>query len=136
MKLILNEAQIKSIIHKSIIDEAMQLPVPKKTGKPYSINPDKVLIVKRFLDNGFKKGNYETVGADGMPSSVKIVAMMSKNGEVLKNMYMEQMLDLLIDKFQKMFIDEKERELFLSQVLNDWYDGKIGTFGTLSVNHL
>lgn len=136
MKVILSEKQFKNIIKYNIINEASFLPVPKKANKPYSIDPDKVLIVKKFLDNGFKRGSFDIIGPNGMPNSIRIVAMLSNNGTVLKNMYLNQVLDLLIDKFQKMFTDETERKLFLSQVLNDWFDNKIGTFGTLSVNHL
>lgn len=113
-----------------------QTPSAKKANYPYCINPEKVMIVKKFLDGGFKRGNYETIGSNGLPNSVKIVAMMNSNGEVLKNMYMEQLQDLLIDHFKGMFSDHLERELFMKQVLSDWFDKKIGTFGTLSVNHL
>ena len=43
------------------------MPVPKKANIPFSISPEKVLKVKKFLDGGFKKGSYEDIGADGMP---------------------------------------------------------------------
>ena len=67
---------------------------------------------------------------------LNIVAMVDANGEVLKNMYKDQVKELLIDHFSNMFLNADEREKFMKQVLNDWYDNKIGTFGTLSVNSL
>ena len=113
------------------------MPVPKKTNIPFSISPDKVLKVKRFLDGGFKKGSYEDVGADGMPCSHKVVAMLSSDGQTpLKNMYMEDLYDMLCAKFKNMFSDEQERALFMRRVADDWYDGKINSLGMLSVNHL
>lgn len=110
--------------------------IGKHENKPYSISPDKVKIVKRFLDTNFKKGNYDDIGPDGMPRRTRIVAMIAPTGDVLKNMYQEDLLDLLIDKFKNMFLDHTERELFLKQVMKDWFDDKIGVLGNLSVNRL
>jgi hypothetical protein len=47
-----------------------------------------------------------------------------------------QLEDLLIEKFKNMFIDKVERQKFLHQVLDDWFNDKIGMFGNLSVNIL
>ena len=113
------------------------MPVPKKANIPFSISPEKVLKVKKFLDGGFKKGSYEDIGADGMPCSHKVVAMLSSDGQTpLKNMYMEDLYDMLCAKFKNMFSDEQERALFIRRVADDWYDGKINSLGMLSVNHL
>jgi hypothetical protein len=51
-------------------------------------------------------------------------------------MYQDQLLDLLVDRFQNMFIDKIERELFMKQVIKDWIYGNIGIFGNLSTNRL
>lgn len=134
-KLIISEAQEKRLI-SLLNEETYQMPVSKSANKPYTVNPDKVLIVKKFLDDNFQKGNIENVGPNGMPQKVRIVAMMSSNGDILKNMYVDQVNDLLIEKFKNMFSDHSERELFMKQVLKDWLNDKIGTFGNLSVNNL
>ncbi len=131
-KLILSEAQLKNIT-KTLLMEDVGL---KKVSKPYTISPDKVLVVKRYLDNSFKKGSYENIGADGFPKKERIVAMLASNGDILKNMYLEQVKDLLVDKFQKMFTDEEERDLFMARVLDDWFNDKISPFGILPINHL
>ncbi len=60
--------------------------------------------------------------------------MTASNGDVLRNLYKEQMVDLLVDRFKNMFSNPDEREKFMKQVINDWMDDKIGPFGTLSVN--
>lgn len=137
--IIINESQAKTLF--GLCEEVYKEPTPqnpsmKKANKPYCIDPEKVKIVKKFLDNGFQRGNYETVGQDGFPKKTRIVAMLGSDGNVLKNMYVQQLQDLLIDRFQNMFSDHNERELFFKQVIDDWFNNKIGVLGTLSVNHL
>lgn len=134
-KLIISKDQENYLIDK-LNEEVYQMPVPKKANKPYCINPEKVLIVKKFLDNTFTKHDYEKIGPNGLPTIIKIVSMNASNGEPLKYMYQDQLLDLLIDKFQKMFSDVDERQSFLQQVMNDWFGDKISAYGGLSVNSL
>ena len=62
--------------------------------------------------------------------------MIGANGDILKNMYIQQLEDMVIDKFQNMFSDHNERGLFFKKVIDDWFNNKIGVNGTLSVNHL
>lgn len=128
MKLILTEKQVAKL-YKLMLQEEM--------GKQYSYSPEKVLIVKKYLDDNFKKGSIEGIGDDGMPTNTCIVAMINpQTGNVAQNMYDYQLLELLIDKFQNMFVDKEERSKFLGQVMRDWYEDKIGLYGSLSVNHL
>lgn len=128
MKIIITENQCKQL-YKMMLQEEM--------GKQYPYSPEKVLVVKKYLDDNFKKGNLEGIGDDGMPSNTCIVAMINpQTGNVAQNMYDYQLLDLLIDKFQNMFVDKDERSKFLGQVMRDWYEDKIGLYGGLSVNHL
>lgn len=134
-RVIITEEQEKNLA-RILNEEIQQIPVPKSTGKPYTIDPDKVLVVKKFLDNNFKKGNLERIGANGMPEKVRIVTMFASNGEPLKSLYEEDLQDLLIEKFKNMFTDKLCRKLFLKQVMKDWFDDKIGVFGNLSVNRL
>ena len=109
----------------------------EEMSKQYSYSPEKVLIVKKYLDDNFKKGSIEGIGDDGMPTNTCIVAMINpQTGNVAQNMYDYQLLELLIDKFQNMFVDKEERSKFLGQVMRDWYEDKIGLYGSLSVNHL
>lgn len=136
-KIIISEEQERRLIRILEQEEQVQqMPVPKSTGKPYTIDPDKVLVVKKFLDNNFKKGFIERIGANGMPEKVRIVSMFASNGEPLKSLYQEDLQDLLIEKFKNIYLDKIARELFIKQVVNDWFDNKIGVFGNLSVNSL
>ena len=130
--LIITESQEQALVDYLKQEEQ---PIVKK-GKPYTINPDKVLIVKQFLDKNFKKGNAESLGSNGMPCKIDIVGQISSNGDVLRNLHIEELHDLLIDRFKNMFLDKDERNCFLKQVMNDWFNDKIGVFGTLSVNSI
>lgn len=137
-KIILSENQSRRLasILKENETQVQKMPVDKKANKPYCIDPEKVLVVKKFLDNGFVGKDYEKVGEDGLPKKIKIIQMNASNGEPLKYLYKSQMEDLLIDKFQNMFLDKVERELFMRQVLNDWLNNAISVHGILSTNFL
>ena len=136
-RVIITEAQEQQLIKiLNNEEEVQQMPVPKTANKPYCIDPDKVKVVRKFLDSNFTKNNLERIGASGMPEKTRIVTMSSSTGEPLKSLYEEDLLDLLIEKFKRMFLDKEERMLFLKQVMNDWFNNKIGVHGTLSVNCL
>ena len=131
--IIITEEQMKAL--SNAIRSNSENELPKKAG-PYVVNPEKVLLVKKYLDTNFKRGEIENIGPDGYPQKTRIVGMLSSNGDILQNLRDTQLEDLLIDKFQNMFIDKVERGLFLHQVMNDWFNDKIGMFGNLSVNLL
>ena len=135
-RIIITEAQEQQLIKVLKEDTVQQMPVDKKMNKPYTIDPQKVMVVKKFLDDNFKKGNIERIGSDGLKEVVPIVSIVSSTGESLKNLYKEDLCDLLIEKFKKMFLDKIERELFMKQVMEDWFNDKINIHGMLSVNHL
>lgn len=109
-------------------------------GKGYSYSPEKVLIVKGYLDDNFShdpEDNLESIGADGYVSNTPIVFMKNTfTGKKIKPMYDYQLLELLCNKFRNMFTDNDEKTAFLGQVMKDWYNNKIGLYGSLSVNHL
>jgi hypothetical protein len=113
--------------------QAEQIRESKKNPK-WNVDPQKVIIVQKYLDNGFKRGKMSGIGEDGYPKEVKIVAMLSGSGEPLKNMSAMQLFYLLQDRFSKIYPDTKQRDEFLWDVMNDWYDKKITKNGLLSKN--
>ena len=131
--IIITEEQVRAL--SNAIRQNNPEKLPEKAG-PYVVNPENVLLVKKYLDSNFKKGQIENIGADGFPAKVRIAGMMSSNGDILQNIGEMQLEDLLIEKFKNMFIDKIERQKFLHQVLDDWFNDKIGMFGNLSVNIL
>lgn len=134
-RIIITEEQEKALA-AYIKSNSDRLPVDRKANKPYSISPEKVLIVKNFLDRGFTPHDYEKIGDDGYPVKIKIVSMNAENGTPLKYMYKEQLKDLLIDRFQKMFSDTVERDIFMGRILDEWLNGTISPLGLLTTNRL
>lgn len=132
-KIIVNENQLAVLLEElagsEIIKDQDKMTVPVR----YPVNPQKVLVVRDFLDNNFQREAMQGIGQDGLPGQTLIVGMIS-NGVKLKDMYQEDVIDLLIDKFKNMFLNQDERQKFITQVFNDWYNNKIGTYGTLSKN--
>ena len=109
-------------------------------GQQYSYSPEKVLIVKQYLDDNFSHDPEDVlngIGKDGYVSETPLVFMKNPTtGMKIKPMYDYQLMDLLADKFQNMFTNKDEKMKFLGQVMRDWYYNKIGLYGSLSVNHL
>ena len=129
--LIITEEQARALSNE--IPQNAPSKMPEKAG-PYIVNPENVLLVKKYLDTNFKKGQIENLGPDGFPAKVRIAGMMSSNGDIIQNLGEMQLEDLLIEKFKNMFLNKDERGKFIHQVLQDWFNDKIGMFGNLSVN--
>lgn len=100
----------------------------------YSVEPDKVKVVKEFLDNNFIKGGIAAIGEDGYPSTTPIVALKGTDGNPARNMSDKQAFELLKDKFGKIYADKIQTNKFLAQILKDWYYNRISNEGLLSVN--
>ena len=117
-----------------ITEEQVKYINERKNAPKWCVDPQKVLLVKRYLDKGFKRANMTGIGDDGYPKDVKIVTMLSSNGTPLRNMTAMQLFYLLQDRFSKMFPDKKQLNNFLWATMNDWYEKKINTNGLLSHN--
>lgn len=123
-RIIITEAQFKEL--NSRLSENIN-------GK-YYIDPEKVLIVKNYLDKNFVKASIPCMGSDGYPTSMPIVGLKGTDGTVMKNMTDKQLFFMLQNHFFKMFSDANERDKFLKQIIKDWYYGKISKEGMPSVN--
>ena len=132
-KIIVNESQLAVLLEElsgsEIIRDQDKMAVPVR----YPVNTQKVLIVKNFLDSNFQRQTMDCIGNDGLPGQEFIVAMVA-NGNELKKMYQDDVIDLLIEKFKNMFLNPDERERFIKQVFEDWYNNKISAYGLLSKN--
>lgn len=100
----------------------------------FAADPRKVLLIKDYLDRGFKRGSVHTLGEDGFPAEINIVAMLGTDGSVLRNMTAEQMFYLLQDRFKNILSDGKKRDRFIKKVLVDWYNKDISKEGLLKSN--
>jgi hypothetical protein len=100
--------------------------------QPYDLR--KVNIIKNYLDKGFKRGTITGIGENGYPLDMKVVCMLSSNGEPLRNMTAEQLFYLLQDRFSNIYPDKKQRDRFLKKVMTDWYEKRIDKNGIPSKN--
>lgn len=121
-KIIITEQQEQTLLEHLIME------------KTYPIDPNKVLLVKAYLDKNFKKGKLAQFGDDGMPEGLSVAGMMS-GGNVVKNLTARQLFDILENEFRGMFSDKIQRSKFLAQVIKDWYAGRISKEGLLSTTH-
>lgn len=121
-KIIITEAQEQKLLEYLIFETT------------YPIEPNKVLLVKNYLDKNFKKGNLAEFGANGLPVNTPVVGLLN-NGQVVKNLNAKQLFDVLEDEFRGMFSDKIQRSKFLAQVIKDWYVNKISKEGLLSTTH-
>lgn len=102
--------------------------------KKYAVEPNKVKIVVKFLDDNFLKAGIPTLGEDGYPKTVPIVVLKGTDGQPVKKMTDAQLYELLKDKFGKMYSDTERVNKFLKQIIKDWYYGKVSKEGLLTVN--
>ena len=109
---IITEKQEQFIIG-TIINEAKQYPV----------EPKKVLIVKKYLDDNFVKGNYSNVNAEGNIENRPAAGMKNpKTGKIEVNLYKNQVFDKMEADLKDIYSNDKVRRTkFLKTVLDHWY---------------
>lgn len=136
-KIIVNENQLTKLMEEIAGSEIIQGAPARPVGDPmrYPVNPQQVLVVKDFLDKTFRHEMAPIVGDDGMPSQVVVITMMSPEKVDLKQMFVQDLEDLLVEKFKNIFADPQKRERFIKQVVSDWCNDLIGTYGNLSKNY-
>ena len=87
-----------------------------------SMMMQKSLMVKKFLDDNFKRGDISEIGDDGYANSRPIVVYLDKYKQPIKNMSDEDLLDMLLDKFKNILDDENEKKQFLIKIMKAWYN--------------
>ena len=88
---------------------------------------DKIDLVQRFLENNFMRASTQKDGKD-----VGIFVKLNGNIPTDESLWKQDVLDILDDEFNNIISDKKERDGFLSQLVDDWYNKKITKYGSLS----
>lgn len=88
---------------------------------------DKIDLVKRFLDKNFMRASTQKDGKD-----IGIFVKLNGNIPTDESLWKQDVLDILDDEFNNIISDKKERDGFLSQLVDDWYNKKITKYGSLS----
>lgn len=121
MKLIINEKQEQFLIGMMLNEE-----------KTYPIEPEKVLVVKKFLDKNFIRGNFSKVNAEGDIENAPIAGMRNpKTGKVEVNMYKSQVFDKVEAENKDIYADKVRRTKFLNTVVKAWFADKITPEGLI-----
>lgn len=102
----------------------------------FYVEPEKVLLVKKYLDKAFKRGVINGIDDNGYPKTIQIVGMIGGDGNIVRNLTDLQLFYLLQDRFSGIYGDKKHRDSLLRQIIKDWYHNKISKEGLLSVNLL
>lgn len=120
-KIILSESGNNELIKQYIIE---------------SFTPDveKTLLIKQFLDKNFIKKKEFDIGSDGLPVKKTVIYIVDADKNPINTISNDDLFYMLQDKFLSIYKNEKERDSFIKQVLNDWYSNKLSNYGTLSVN--
>lgn len=95
---------------------------------------DKVLIIKKYLDDHYIKADIESLDSEsGDLKKDDLVIMLDSRKEPTEHrLSLEQLYYKVQEKYKNIISDKKERNMFLWQVINDWFRNKITKYGTLS----
>lgn len=128
--------RIKDSMKKNIYLTESQLNYIKDkiNEEKYFVDPDKVKIVKKFLDDNFVKGGLSQIGEDGYPTTIPIVALKGTDGVPVRNMTDKQLYAMLLDKFKSIYSNKEQVKKFLKQMVKKWYYDNISKEGLLDIN--
>ena len=90
---------------------------------------EKRLMVKKFLDDNFKKANIDKLDDKGNPIKYEVVVQLTKDKKPIKTKSDKQLFYYLQERF-KDILPEDERDEFLKDVIIKWYNNKISKNGT------
>ena len=122
--IIISEKMEKALINR-MIEESVYYP-----------DPEKVVILKNFLDKNFTKENVPDVNSNGLPSSTVVASMKNQNGAAIETMKPIDLFYFMQERFKNIESNENDRDRLLKQVLKDWFANKISKEGGLSVNYI
>lgn len=119
-KIILDERQEKTLF-ETILQESI-----------YGLS-DKVNIIKKYLDNNFIKADYDSMDDNGdMKTNSLVIMKDTKQQPTQHRMTLEQLFEKLKYKYQNIITNKEERDKFLWQLVNDWYNNRISKNGNLT----
>ena len=118
----------KIIINESIERKLFEALINESLG--YS---NKVAIIKNYLDSNFIKADIEQLNKDGDLEKTKLVIMLDSQKQPTEHrLTLEQLYYKLQYKFKNILSDKKERNIFIWNTINDWYNNKISKYNNLS----
>lgn len=120
MKTIIINEKIEKKLFETLINESLG----------YS---SKVAIIKNYLDNNFIKADFEQLNKEGDLEKQQLVIMLDSQKQPTEHrLSLEQLYYKLQYKFQRILSNKKERNVFIWNTINDWYNNKITKNNNLS----
>lgn len=121
MKLIINEKQEQFLIGMLLNEE-----------KTYPVEPEKVLVVKKYLDKNCVKGTFSNTNAEGNIVNSPIAGLKNpETGKIETNIFKSQLFDKVEAEFKGIYADKVRRTKFLKTVIDYWFKDKISPEGLL-----
>lgn len=121
MKIIINERQEQLLIGMLLNEE-----------KTYPVEPEKVLVVKKYLDSHYVKGTFSDFDANGDVVNSPIAGVKNpETGKIEGNIYKNQVFDKVESEFKNIYDDKVRRTKFLKTVIEYWFKDKISAYGQL-----
>nr|MBP3680801.1 hypothetical protein [Clostridia bacterium] len=94
---------------------------------------NKVNIIKNYLDKNFIKADIEQLNDKGDLEKQNIVIMLDSKKEPTEHrLTLEQLYYKLQYKFQNIISNKNERNQFIWNTINDWFNNKITKYNNLS----
>lgn len=94
---------------------------------------NKVNIIKNYLDKNFIKADFESLNDKGDLEKQNLVIMLDSRKQPTEHrLTLEDLYYKLQYKFQKILANKEERNKFIWNVINDWFNNKISKYGNLS----
>ena len=90
---------------------------------------EKRLLIKKFLDDNFKKGTIDRMGDNGTPEKLEFVILLTKDKKPVKAMTDKQLFYYIQERF-KNILPEEERDEFLKDIIKKWYNNRISKTGS------
>jgi hypothetical protein len=90
----------------------------------------KRLLVKKFLDDNFMKGNIDVMDDNGSPAKQSVVVMLTQDKKPVKTMDNKQLFYYLQAQF-KNILPEEDRDKFIKDTMVAWYEGKLDNNGDI-----
>ena len=82
----------------------------------------------KFLEDNYQAQPYD----NGSGSIVGVFVKKSNGMPTTRTMWKQDVLDELDKEFYNRITNDTERKGFISQLLDDWYNGNISKYGSLS----
>ena len=86
-------------------------------------------MVKKFLDDNFKRGTMDKMDDNGNPEKYEVVVLLTQDKKPVKAMTDKQLFYYLQSRF-KDILPEGERDEFLKDIIKKWYYKKISKVGS------